>query len=87
VLDALAVGVPVVSYERGCIGEILDGSGGIVFAKGSKMSNSVVNDLETILDSQSDFKERMVKSYQKFRKLKNEGYDSLKLMETMLNTD
>lgn len=81
ILDALAVGIPVISYKRGCIGELLDNSGGFAYSQDVRMSESVVSYLEDLFSKPNNIRERMVLSYNKYMLLKASSTANLNLLE------
>ena len=81
ILDALAAGIPVISYKRGCIGELLENSGGIAYSQDVRMSESLVPYLENLSSEPSNMRARMVFAHKKYMLLRASGMGNLDLLE------
>ena len=84
ILDAMAVGVPVISYKRGCIEELLDNSGGFAYSRDVRMSDSVVPYLEDLISKPNYMRERMVLSRNKYMLLKAGSVANLNSLEELI---
>jgi glycosyltransferase involved in cell wall biosynthesis len=80
VLDALAFGKAVVSYSRGCIGELLEKSGGIAYERDSYMLNSAICQLEEWVKRPELLEAIREKSVARFLQLRSESIQNLETL-------
>jgi glycosyltransferase involved in cell wall biosynthesis len=84
VLDAMSLGIPVLSYSRGCIDEILDNSGGKAFSPEIAMIDEVIVELDIISANQIEFKKRMLQTFMKYHDLRSKSCEALNQLEKLI---